>query len=260
MNKDEAKKILAFYRPGTSDRTDPVFNAAAELAKPDAGQGKPDPELSDWFKEHCASYLSIRTKFLKIPVPADLKERILAENAQRRPSNIILFRPAVLLRTAAVLAVILGLVFMVWPFRNRQDDFNVYRQRMARTAMQPYGMPVHSHDLQSIQSFLAEKHAPAKYVLPNGVLKAQALGCAIVRWQGAPVSMLCFHSGNTAAGADKPDLWLFVADQSSVRSAPGDTTPVIQQEMQLTTASWSRDGKTYVLAAAGDETFLRKYL
>ena len=31
------------------------------------------------------------------------------------------------------------------------------------------------------------------------------------------------------------------------------------QVKRLATASWIRDGKMYVLAAAGDEAFLRKY-
>ena len=66
---------------------------------------------------------------------------------------------------------------------------------MARTAMQPYGMDLQSHDLQSINAFLAGRKAPTDYVLPEGMLKAQPVGCAALQWQGQPVSMICFHSG-----------------------------------------------------------------
>jgi hypothetical protein len=264
MNKDEAKRILALYRPGTGDREDPVFKAAAELAKSDAvpgqSQEQPDPELARWFKEHSASYLSIRTKFLQIPVPADLKDRILTAMPQPAPSRIIPFRPVALLRAAAVLALCLGLIVLVWPSRVRQDDFNAYRLRMVQTALSAYGMPIHSHELQPLQAFLAAHKAPADYVVPAGARQAQPIGCAIVRWQGAPVSMLCFHTGKTPAEAGKPDLWLFVADQSVMRDAPAPGAPLLSQGMQLTTASWTQDGKTYVLATSGDEAFLRQYL
>ncbi len=83
MNNEEARKILALYRPGTADQTDPSFKEALERAKPDAApagrQDKPEPELGRWFQEHCSSYLSIQAKFLKIPTPPGLKDRILAE-------------------------------------------------------------------------------------------------------------------------------------------------------------------------------------
>jgi len=263
MNNDEAKKILALYRPGTADRTDPVFAAALERVKPFPPQGrwqdKPDPELARWFQEHCASYVSIRTKFLSIPVPPSLKDHILAEC--KIPSvRIIPFRPMVILCAAAVVALCLGLIALFWPSHGRQDDFNTYRNRMARTAMQLYGMELHSHDLQSINTFLAGRNAPADYVLPDGVLKAQPVGCKVLHWQGQPVSMICFHSGLPLAANRTTDLWLFVIDQSSLRDGPAASSPVVAPVMQLTTATWTRNGKTYVLAAAGDEAFLRKYL
>ena len=265
MTKDEAKKILALYRPGTADRNDPLFNAAAELAKSDAQEGetpqKPDPELSRWFQEHCASYNSIREKLLQIPVPPDLKEKILAGQAGAAKAKVIRFRPMILLQAAAAIVVLVGLTFLLIRLRHPDDNnFGTYRERMARIALQPYGMPLHTNSLQSIQSFLAGHKAPSDYVLPEGIAKAQAIGCAIERWQGAPVSLLCFNTGQTASPADKPDLWLFIANQTSVKEAPVGDTPVVAQTVSLTTASWSRDGKTYVLAVAGDEAFLRKYL
>jgi hypothetical protein len=107
---------------------------------------------------------------------------------------------------------------------------------------------------------LAGRKAPANYVLPQGVLKAQPVGCAILRWQGAPVSMICFHSGQPLPAGQKTDLWLFIIDQSSVRDGPAAPSPIFTQVTKLMTACWSQDGKMYLLAAAGDEEFLRKYL
>ena len=263
MNNEEARKILALYRPGTADQTDPSFKEALERAKPRCGAGgrqdKPEPELGRWFQEHCSSYLSIQAKFLKIPTPPGLKDRILAE--VRTPvRKVVLFRPMDLLRAAAVLALCLSLAAWFWRSHGREDDFNTYRSRMARTAMQPYGMDLQSHDLQSINAFLAGRKAPTDYVLPEGMLKAQPVGCAALQWQGQPVSMICFHSGQPLPAGEKTDLWLFIVDQSSVRNGPAARPAIVARVKKLMTAAWTQGGKTYVLAAAGDEEFLRKYL
>jgi len=263
MNNDEAKKILALYRPGTSDRTDPSFIEALERAKPHPPQShwqdKPDPELSRWFQEHCASHLSIRTRFLNIPVPPALKDRILAEH-KTHTTTIIPFRPVHILSAAAVVALCLGLTVLFWRSHGRQDDFNTYRNRMARTALQLYSMALQSHDLQSINTFLAGRKAPTDYVLPDGMLKAQPVGCAVLRWQGKPVSMLCFRTGQPLPAGQQTDMWLFIIDQASVRDGPTTSSPIVAQASTLMTATWTRDGKTYILATTGDEEFLRKYL
>jgi len=234
MNKEDFRKILALYRPGTADRADPGFKEALERANPSPApsgrQDKFDRELGRWFQEHCSSHLSIRSKFLQIPVPPGLKDQILAE--VRTPArNVIPFRPMDLLRAAAILVLCLGLAALFWRTHGGKDDFNTYRGRMARTAMQPYVMDLQSHDLPSINAFLAGRKAPTDYVLPAGVLKAQPLGCAALKWQGQPVSMICFRSGQPLPAGGQTDLWLFIVDQSSVRNGPGSRLPVVARSI-----------------------------
>src|ERR1035441_4741307 len=170
MNDEEAKQILALYRPGTDDRIDPYFKEAVERTKPSPQQPRwqdtPDSELGRWFQEHCASHLSIRSKFLKIPTPPGLKDQILGE-CKTPSARIIPLRPMVFLAAAAVLALCLSLTALFWRSHSREDDFNTYRSRMARTALQPYGMDLQSHNLQSINAFLAGRKAPADYILPD---------------------------------------------------------------------------------------------
>jgi nitrogen fixation-related uncharacterized protein len=167
--------------------------------------------------------------------------------------------PRVYLQTAALLVLCLGLAALFWPFHNRQDDFDTYRSRMSRTALQPYGMELQTHDLQSINAYLAGRKAPANYILPDGITKAQPVGCAVLQWQGEPVSMICFHSGQPLSPGEKTDLWLFVIDETSMRNGPVASSPVVAQIKKLMTASWVQGGKMYVLAGAGNESFLRKY-
>ena len=262
MNDEEAKKILALYRPGTPDRSDPDFAEALQRIKAQTPQenekAAPDSELTRWFLEHRSSYLSIRAKFQKIQVPPGLKERILAE-AKIQPAKIIPFRPMIFLQAAAVVALCLGLAALFWRSHGREDDFETYRIRMTRTALQPYAMELPSHDLPSIKNYLAGRKAPTDYVLPDGVSRAQLMGCSVLHWQGQPVSMLCFRSGQPLPPSQSTDLWLFIVDQASVRNSPAAALPIVAQVKKLMTATWSRDGKMYVLAAAGDESFLRRY-
>src|ERR1700754_3383265 len=73
MDRNEAKKILALYRPGVMDDPDPRLTEALELVHR-------DPELAAWFDQHCAVFQAIRAKLKEIPVPADLRRKIAAEN------------------------------------------------------------------------------------------------------------------------------------------------------------------------------------
>jgi hypothetical protein len=263
MSSEEAKKILALYRPETADQNDPEFAEALESIKttpPPSGrwEDKSPAELSAWFHEHCASYHSIRSKFVSIPVPSDLKERILSE-IEAPKGKVIAFPTAMLLRIAAVFVLLLGVGAFLWN-NNVQTSFNTYRNRMARAALEPYSMAWSSTDINRINAYLARRNAPSGFVLPAGMAKAQLVGCAVVQWQGKPVSMICFKSGKPLPPTQATDLWLFVTDQTSVRNPPADSSPVLLQIKNLMTATWSQDGKTYLLAGLGDELSLKKYL
>jgi hypothetical protein len=75
MDSAEAREILKLYRPDSTDAADPQTAEALSLVDR-------DPELDHWFREHCEVYTAIRAKLKQIPVPADLKRKILVE----RPS------------------------------------------------------------------------------------------------------------------------------------------------------------------------------
>src|SRR5437867_8020038 len=77
VNTEQAKAILQHYRPSI-DVEDPYFSEALE-------QVQRDPELAEWFTEHCASYEAVRRTLRHIPVPAGLHEEILKAHAPHRP-------------------------------------------------------------------------------------------------------------------------------------------------------------------------------
>jgi hypothetical protein len=251
MNSQEAKEILSLYRPGSADAQDPAFAEALRLCRQDA-------ELEQWFAGHCAVYSALRAKFKQTPIPEGLKEQIIAE---RKVHTVPMWqRRSVILAAVAVIAVLTGLVSITWPTHREDFGFDTYKSRMTGIALVGYAMDFPTNNAAEIQAYLASHNAPSDVVLPEPLKKTTLTGCAIRSWQGARVSMICFHSGKPLPSGQSSDLWLFVADSSSISGAPASTVPVIAGENRAMTACWTSGGKTYLLVTDGDEAFLKKYL
>jgi hypothetical protein len=263
MTPEQAKRILAFYRPGSADENDPEFAEALDLADPGRGRAgrlsQVDPDLSRWFREHCAAFLGVRNKLLEIQVPAGFQHQILAEYKSHvtpvRPSR----RPVLALAYAAgilVVATLLTLFFV----RRAQHDFALYRQRVVGKALGAYSMDVQTNSLAAINAYLSQRNAPAGSSLPASLQSAEAVGCAVIDWHGKPVTMVCFRSGKPLGPDQVADLWLFVANESDVVHAPEGASRAIAQEDTMATAAWSQGGKVYMLGILGDQSALQKYL
>jgi hypothetical protein len=247
VNREEAKQILALFRPGTADERDPFFSQALEAAKA-------DPEIQRWFHEQCESYLAVRERFRTIPVPAGLKEQILSERKVQRMKLQTYWRPV--LAASVLAAFVIGLIFGP----SSTDRYAAYRKRMTETALRSYYMDLTSSNPAAIRNFLGQRSAPANYDLPAGLKAANAVGCAVESWQGKPVSMICLKSGRPLPAGSQSDLWLFVIDRKAAASSPPQGQTVFARVNKATTVSWSDTNNTYLLAAVGDEAFLRKYV
>lgn len=250
MNREEAKSILLLYRPNATEADDPQFAAALALTKSDA-------ELARWFEEHCARQTLVRTQFQKITPPAGLMEQIVSEHKaslvwQTRQRNI---------RRTMAFALIIGCIFLAgiqwWPRPGEDDTFAVYQTRMVGTALRGYAMDLTGNDPAAIRNYLAQNHAPADYVLPDALKKIPITGCSIENWQGAKVSLICFHTGKTSQATD---LWLFVANRAALKDLPDLASAQFQKINLLTTATWTQGDKVYFLGMASDEATVRQYL
>jgi len=251
MNRDEAKIILLRYRPGTADADDPEIAEALAVA----GQ---DPELARWLTEHSARQEALRTAFRKIAAPAGLKEQIISEQAARQRPG--LRRSGMLLMAAAAVVVLVILTPLWRQHRGEEDTYAIYRNRMAGIALREYRMDLTTSDPAAIRGFLAQKAAPADYVLPAPLEKTAVAGCAIEGWQNARVSMICFRTGKPLSPGQQSDLWLFVVDRSTVRHAPPPDERRFAQISRLSTVTWTQGDKLYVLGIEGSEQDLRRYL
>jgi hypothetical protein len=261
MTPEQAKKILALYRPGSEDQNDPAFAEALDMADPgrqtDRRVAQLDLQLSLWFREHCAGFVGVRGKFRDIQPPPALKDQILAEykshvTPMRSGRRVVLACVAGALVVAAFLTAFL--------LRRAQFDFSIYRQRMVAQALRPlYSMDVQTNDLAVIKTYLDGRHAPADYLLPPSFKSAEPAGCAVIDWHGKPVTMLCFRSGRPLGPGEVADLWLFVANQDAVVNAPDRDARSVTQVDRMATAAWSQGGKLYMLGIVGDEGALQKY-
>ena len=240
------------FRPGTADEQDAAFDEARRLAKSDA-------QLARWFDEHCDGYLALRRKFHEIPIPPGLKDQILSERKTSRPFFQKYWGP--LLAAAAVVVLLFSLETASWLPRGPANGHSAFLTRMAGTALRSYYMDLETNDPAQIRSFLAGKQAPSDYTLPAGLKAAETTGCLVTTWQGSPVSMICFKTGRPLEKGNRSDLWLFVANRAAVaNSPPPGAPPVFGRENKATLASWSDQGKTYLLAAVADEALLGKYV
>jgi hypothetical protein len=244
VSSQEAKEILLLYRLGIDPASEEPIAAALE-------QTRSDPELRQWFEQHCAWQSSLREKFQQVPVPADLKERILSGNR----NVIVPLRPAwrrtpVWLAAAATVLLWLGLaIFLLQP--HARDRFTDYRSRIVRAALRQYEMDIVTNDLQEVRRVLARQGAPSDFVLSGELGKLAVTGGARMEWRGNPVSMVCFDRG------DKQILFLFVVARSAIKDTPTATSAVGKVNKLLTT-SWTKDDKTYLLAGPEDTRLLQR--
>jgi hypothetical protein len=243
MNSAQAKDVLRLYRPGTDDERD--AEAAAALAL--AGS---DPELKSWFSGQQGFNAGVREQLHRIEPPASLREQILA--GHRRTLVRVWWRRPELLAIAAAIVVVISLAS--FRMSHGQDTIASYRTRMAKFALREYSMNLVTNNLGEIRAYLKQHGAPADYVLTPPVAKLPGVGCALLKWQNQPVSLVCFRLG-------KQDLlWLFVIDRQSLPDAPSTEWPVFQQVGKLATATWTGQGKTYLLGVIGDQKDIQEYL
>ncbi len=245
MTAQQAKDILLLYRPGTADAEDPQVVQAIDLARH-------DPELANWFKDHCAFQDAMRAKLRQIPVPLHLKGALMARHKPAVPAQFWWRRPTTWLAPAAALVLFLALA-AIWLLPRNPERFAILQARMVSTALREYRMDLVTNDMGQVRQYLASRGAPADYEVSQGLQKLELTGAGFLRWRNHPVAMVCFNRG------DNQMLFLFVTRRSVVKDPPPEK-PQLGKQADLVTASWSRGDKTYILAGPEEPDFARKYL
>ena len=246
MDSRQAKEILALYRPGIDDDSDPFFAEAFN-------QVRQDPELARWLEWQQGVDAALRQKLDQIAVPPGLQQQILSEHRSARPS-VRPERRAAFIFAAVAAAVALAVVAGHLLRSPEPQDFGAYRNRMATLVSGEYKMMLETKDLNAVRQFLASNHGPADYVLTPELGNMPAEGCALINWHGQRVSLVCFDRG------ENNDLFLFIIGRSALPDPPPGPDARFSRVGPMTTASWTAGDRVYVLASKGDEGYLRKFL
>jgi hypothetical protein len=239
----EAKRILLLYRPHAVESDNRELAQALELARQ-------DDELREWFEEHCAFQKTVHQKLCQVPVPADLKQRILSG---RKIIHVHWWQQPRWLAAAAAV-ILLAALGPILLSRGRLDKFDDYRNRMVGSALRHYGMEVVTNNLEGVRQFMAQHGAPADYQIPKPLTQLTVTGGGQLKWRSNPVSMVCFDRGSGQM------VFLFVMNQAAVKDAPSRPAPEMKQVSKLATASWTQGDKAYILATEGELSSLRSYL
>lgn len=124
------------------------------------------------------------------------------------------------------------------------ESFEDFRKDMANFAVDGLALQQRADKLPQISQWLAERDSPFGE-MPEAIAGAKSLGCAVVRWGEANVSLVCFRNSANET------VHLFVADLSQVAPGAGELElSKMVAANDLDTASWSANDKAYLLVGA----------
>jgi anti-sigma factor RsiW len=255
MTRDEAKLILQVCRASDADAGDAFFCEALTLAKN-------DPELAAWLARQQKFDALVSGGLQQVRAPSRLKAEILALGKKSEPAespisvwwkSLFSMQSPVAWAMAAAIVILLSLA-VFWKPSQSPARFADFSAQMVHAAVNDANhVDVGNKDMKQVVAWLAEHHGENKFVLPTALNGESGLaGCRILDWHGQKVSMLCYGL------KDSGHVDLFVAEAKVFPDAPPVDAPQFASSDGMPTASWSHDGKVYLMVGHGDMTDLEK--
>ncbi len=250
MDSGQAKKVLILYRKDSVETGDPQTAEALDAVRR-------DPELATWLEQHRSAQEAIRSKFRDIPVPPDLKRRILDTHVDHR-RILHLFGPTLFGLAAAAMVAFTVTFWLLYP--RYEHTFVRYRDRMARMVQRRvYFTSMMTGDHYQISDYFRTNGAPTDEALPKNLQKLSVEGGTILPWENHAVSVLCLDA-REKGGEEKNDVWVFIASTANVSKGPNKKATEFEKIGDLMTASWTAGNTIYLVVARGGEQDLQKYL
>ena len=241
MKVQEAKALLEKCRPGRREGDDPQVTEALALAES-------DPGLKKWLAEQQAFDTQIAAEVQTIPIPGDLRDKLLALKPLEAHSAFRMWRPAVAMAAALM---VLGIVAASW-WQSRPTKFAALRYQILE---QSWGTSPHlaleSTDWKQVRSWLAA-HNLEDLKIPDALQDAHLRGCTVVTWHGHSVPVLCLSEGHR-------HMHLYVMDRTELVDVPPVGTPQFEKFGAMGTASWTKADKAYVLTGFNTLSFFKKF-
>lgn len=241
MDNEQAKFLLcACQSSGLDDKQPDVVEALAVARK--------DPGLDAWLAEERASDSALAKKMRELEPPPELRSRLLiGVRASRKPPLWRRFRMP--LGMAALFMVGLGIATLIRP-----PGYMVDESAPTLTAWQKSCVGIFAHPFFSLDYF-DESYAPLEdYLVKNGARVVagtlpfgdgvtSALGCSVLEWREAPVSLACFNSEEGEL------VHLFAMPARHLESVDALETTHRTQVGSFATATWSQDDLVVMVAS-----------
>src|SRR5579862_4913382 len=181
MDREQAREILLRYRPGTDATIDPQVVEALRLLDQDA-------ELARWFAQQQQADKAIRARLRETPVPADLKQRILAEQKIVRVD----FGWRRRMLTAAAAIVVLAAIAEWAILRPRINDaFSAYQKYAVAYVSDRYVVSLKASNFDELRQVLAQRKWPTDFIVPESLRTATVVGGGAFEWNGHKVALAC---------------------------------------------------------------------
>lgn len=247
MDAQQARYLLQAGRPRPGDADEAAFQEALALAGA-------DPELGAWLDRQQAVTDALRRKLHEVPVPAGLKERILAGGVVTRPVKHRQRRQWLALAAGVALLLALG----GWQLTRFQPgggrDYAALRADMTAFLSGYFSLELHSRQLQRVKDHLATEHAFADYEIPAALAGQESVGCRKIDWHNGRVMLICFS-------VDHQLVHLFITPRTGVSPVPAANGQfAAAQEGDFATVGWSDERNVYLVATPGSAGFLKRTL
>jgi hypothetical protein len=242
MTKEEAKKILAAYRPGDQDRFDSHFAEALQKTERDA-------DLARWFAEEREFDRAVAAHFNSVPVPFGLKTRILGNMTPRATKS----RWVAALAAAAATLFLLTQLLSVWRGSGQHSgSLSDYQEEMMSFVKLEPPLEMQSLEIGPIKQWITERKAPLAEI-PPGIAAVETMGCRILSFRGYPVTLICFCHGQTVAH-------LLIVDRAALPALKPGNPPVPASQGDWTTATWADQHYACMIAVHDRPAAARRYL
>ncbi len=261
MDKREAEMLLNAFRPGSQDAEEAAMNAALEVMRD-------DPELAKWFADSQALDGAIAARLASVPVPASLKDDILAgARAARRHG----FWRSGWTWLAAAAAVMLAF-FVTQPVgrhSNKELASNntgvqpvatlaEYRSDVgaafASMSVGGFKPTIGVGSMVEVAHFVEEHHSPlGNPQKPGGLASVKPLACRVIEWRGQKVSIIC-------VGRDDLEAHVFVVDRTAISTTKDVDIKAVATASGYPVAAWEDDKHAYVMVGNTKTTDLKKLL
>ena len=249
MKNSRIKEILLTYRPGEGLEGDPEVRDALE-------QTRKDPELRRWWEEQQAFDEAMSARLRELPVPANLRERILTAATPPAPPKVVRWLHPAVFAAAAAIVIFLALSFTFWnPPQGGPSGDPAAVVQTARELHQSLQPSFRSNEKAALVNYIQRNGATPPKSLPPRFSWDESFACQIFSVRGSSVSVICFNT------REHGKMHLYTFERRAFPEIRMPRQPVLGNgKSDGAWASWASDDAYHVLLTAEGSENLRAAL